>query len=160
MVIALFVPYGFFDSGGVEIHTSIIDGEDLDRFYEGLAILVASIGAAVIPFVLRSNVLLGSVLITIGTLAFFSFLPYVVDPLRGDDAVYLRPGGIIGLGGALIVVAAGVFALLAARSDVSAPVPATRSMSPMQPPQGWYPDPAGIATERYWNGAAWSNEVR
>jgi hypothetical protein len=27
-------------------------------------------------------------------------------------------------------------------------------------PEGWYPDPAGRAAGRYWNGAAWTQRVR
>lgn len=32
--------------------------------------------------------------------------------------------------------------------------------SPLQPPPGWYPDPAGSDGERYWDGVAWSQATR
>jgi len=28
------------------------------------------------------------------------------------------------------------------------------------PPEGWYPDPAGLPCERYWTGTAWSDHTR
>lgn len=34
------------------------------------------------------------------------------------------------------------------------------SQSPTQPPAGWYPDPAGGAGERFWDGQAWSQATR
>lgn len=34
------------------------------------------------------------------------------------------------------------------------------SNSPQQPPAGWYPDPAGTDSERYWDGVAWSQSTR
>lgn len=27
-------------------------------------------------------------------------------------------------------------------------------------PPGWYPDPEGRPSERYWNGSAWTSETR
>jgi hypothetical protein len=32
--------------------------------------------------------------------------------------------------------------------------------SPVNPPAGWYPDPAGGFFERFWNGAAWTDQTR
>ena len=110
--------------------------------------------------VIGTAVLRGAVLITIGTLSGLSFVPYVLRPLRGgEDDLYRRPGAIIGLVGALIVIAAGVVELFA---SATAPAAATltQPVSPLQPPPGWYPDPSGSAAERYWDGTAWSNEIR
>ncbi|NLA65257.1 MAG: DUF2510 domain-containing protein, partial [Leucobacter sp.] len=28
-----------------------------------------------------------------------------------------------------------------------------------QPPQGWYPDPTGRNTQRFWNGVIWTDHV-
>ena len=89
------------------------------------------------------------------------FFSYGLSPLRGgDDDIYLRPGGIVGLIGALLVVAAGVIAMFfeeASQSGVAASYPAQQ---PAQPPRGWYPDPSGSAAERYWDGTTWGNETR
>jgi Protein of unknown function (DUF2510) len=38
------------------------------------------------------------------------------------------------------------------------PLPATMVDSGM-PPAGWYPDPSGSQTQRYWDGHAWTAEV-
>lgn len=38
-------------------------------------------------------------------------------------------------------------------SDPIAPLPST-------PPPGWYPHPAEIGTELYWDGSAWTNRSR
>lgn len=36
-------------------------------------------------------------------------------------------------------------------------LPAAGASSPALPPPGWYPDPAGPAQQRYWDGARWSD---
>lgn len=33
------------------------------------------------------------------------------------------------------------------------------SSSPQLPPPGWYPDPTGQATHRWWSGTEWTNDV-
>ena len=161
MVTGLFVPYAYFHSGGVSEFSSIIDVDDLSYFYLGLDVLVAAVAAAAIPFLLRGSVLRGALLITIGTLSGLSFVSYVVSPLRGgDDDFYLRPGAIIGVVGALLVIAAGVVELLTRATAPVAAAPSTRPVPPLQPPPGWYPDPSGSAGQRYWDGTSWSNETR
>jgi len=32
--------------------------------------------------------------------------------------------------------------------------------TPSSPPAGWYPDPAGTSSERYWNGSSWTEQLR
>lgn len=34
------------------------------------------------------------------------------------------------------------------------------ALPPALPPAGWYPDPLGRKASRYWDGQAWSNELR
>lgn len=31
---------------------------------------------------------------------------------------------------------------------------------PAGPPEGWYPDPQGLATERWWDGRTWTNATK
>jgi hypothetical protein len=158
----LFVPYMAYDPGPSTENVQIVDFDDLSYIYVGLNVLVAALAAAVIPFVLRSYDLCGWLLITLGGLSFLSFLQYAINPVRGgEDSLFLRPGGIIGLIGALLVVAAGVVALRtwAPTRPVQTATP-YRPQAPIPPPRGWYPDPAGSATERYWDGTNWSNETR
>ena len=34
-------------------------------------------------------------------------------------------------------------------------LPSNPKTAPGRPPPGWYPDPAGSGSSRYWNGQAW-----
>jgi hypothetical protein len=34
------------------------------------------------------------------------------------------------------------------------------AVAPPGPPAGWYPDPGGAATQRWWDGSAWSDHVQ
>jgi len=49
----------------------------------------------------------------------------------------------------------------AATADpVAPPLASGRIFAPQpRPPAGWYPDPAGTSTQRYWDGAAWTDQV-
>lgn len=40
------------------------------------------------------------------------------------------------------------------------PSPTEEARPAAPPPAGWYPDPAGSADERYWDGAAWTEQTR
>lgn len=53
-------------------------------------------------------------------------------------------GGLLGLIGLIIV--------LCLKSRPTLP--------PTLPPAGWYPDPHGGKSSRYWDGRAWSNDLR
>ena len=77
---------------------------------------------------------------------------------RGNDPSwivgFLRPGrgGVIGLA----YIVAERRARKEWRSALSSPAPAPRQMTPTSPPPGWYPDPAGGPTQRYWDGSRWN----
>ena len=38
--------------------------------------------------------------------------------------------------------------------------PAVAAVAPPGPPAGWYPDPGGAATQRWWDGSAWTDHVQ
>jgi hypothetical protein len=54
-------------------------------------------------------------------------------------SVGLLLGALLGLIGLIIVAC----------------LPANPRTAPRGPPPGWYPDPAGSGSSRYWNGQAW-----
>lgn len=66
-------------------------------------------------------------------------------------------GMFLTLGGCAAVVAAGFLMLLwkQARPE-SAQAPASSGGAA----QGWYPDPSGVAADRWWNGTGWTENVR
>jgi len=42
----------------------------------------------------------------------------------------------------------------------AAALPAGASGPPPGPPPGWYPDPGGAATQRWWDGSRWTEHVQ
>jgi hypothetical protein len=62
---------------------------------------------------------------------------------------------------ALALAGQGAAAAPPAPSDpVNPPLPmAAPAPAPVMPPAGWYPDPAGGAARRFWDGAAWTDSL-
>jgi hypothetical protein len=75
---------------------------------------------------------------------------------EGFSYSYLGPGYWIANAAALVMSVGGLFALSGYTvRDGRGVAPA-----PAAPAAGWYDDPSGLAQQRYWTGAAWSEEAR
>lgn len=74
-----------------------------------------------------------------------------------------RAGVFLGLVGGVVIFAGGLIALT---QPVTAPAPLGVGYQPQHQappavaPSGWYPDPAGQARERFWDGAKWTDATR
>lgn len=86
------------------------------------------------------------------------FLPYAVEANDGAQAALflMAAGGVIAcVGGVFVLLTEFVAVPVAARASaptISAPTAA-------HIPAGWFPDPAGGASQRYWDGRAWTEHV-
>jgi hypothetical protein len=88
------------------------------------------------------------------------FIPYAVEATDGAQAGIF----LMGIAGVITCVGA-VFVLLTEFAGVPAGTPAPRpaaapAPAPAAAPPGWFPDPAGGAGQRYWDGVAWTHHVQ
>jgi len=98
-------------------------------------------------------------------------------PLVFDSYTPFRVGFWLAIAGSVVIATGATTALIGTRSRAAAPAAAaTRAAGLAAPaggaprydpqaaqpsvPAGWYPDPYGQGQERYWNGSAWSGNVR
>ena len=152
-----FVPIYEFDDFGFKLVD--FDQEPRSTLFIGLEnafVAVAATVGGVIVLASRSRVI-GGFLAGIGaqtTAVYISYLGLVA--LDGDPASTIGGGSGLGLGGGMLILAAGIAVWMlpgpAAEPD---PFEAARD----EPPAGWYPDPGGAAQFRYWTGQEWSAET-
>ena len=155
IALGVFIPYATADEGG---NLSVLD---LDQFNwtVGFAIEpLAAACAAIISLTLTrvSPGLVAMLLATVGAqtaLMYFGYILFAGSSDFQDPGV----GGFVGLAGAALVFAAGVLGLRARRSELQSGTPPADDLLPAS---GWYPDPTGEASERFWDGKAWSDETR
>jgi hypothetical protein len=149
VALAVFVPYAEFDGES----TSILDLDAFELTYgfaiEPLAVALAALSPLFLTRV--SPRLLAMLLGAIGAQTALMFLGYLLLATQeGNDP---GAGSIVGLAGALLIFTAGALGLRAHE-----PVTALEASS--LPSAGWYPDPTTAASERFWDGGAWTEETR
>lgn len=98
-------------------------------------------------------------------------------PLLSQSYTPFRVGFWLSIAGSVVIALGATLALIGTRARAVAPAAApTRGAGIAAPaagapryqpqmaqpsvPAGWYPDPYGQGQERYWNGSAWSGNVR
>jgi hypothetical protein len=151
VALAVFVPYAEYDGNS----TPILDLDAFELTYgfaiEPLAVALAALSPLVLTRV--SPRLMSMLLAAIGAQTALMYLGYLLVATQDGNDPEL--GAFIGIGGSLLIFTAGVVGL---RSSASQPgdVIATSLL----PAGGWYPDPTGTASERYWNGEVWTEHVR
>jgi hypothetical protein len=150
VAVGVFVPYAEVDGEGV----SVFDPDALEWTWafalEPLAVALASFAALVLRRV--SPRLLAMLLAAIGAQTALMYFGYLV--LSASDGYDASFGAEVGLAGALLILAAGAIGLR------GSPATETEGGTGHLPRSGWYPDPTGRATERYWDGTAWAEETR
>ena len=153
VALGVFIPYAETDGNGV----SVFDPDALEWTWafalEPLAVALASFA----PLVFRhaSPRLLAMLLAAIGAQTALMYLGYLVlSTSEGYDASF---GAEIGLAGSLLIFSAGAIGL---RRRAGAPAGQATPDTASLPPSGWYPDPTGEATERFWTGEEWAQETR
>lgn len=82
------------------------------------------------------------------------FLPNAAEATEGAHAALflMAAGGVIACVGGVFVLLT-EFAAVPGDARISAPTTAAVI------PAGWFPDPAGGARQRYWDGGAWTEHV-
>jgi hypothetical protein len=84
--------------------------------------------------------------------------------LDGDGSSDVRPGAVVGLLGGAAMLAGGIVSWVSTpTTDTETAFEPARPEAPSPPeraPAGWYPDPAGSAGSRYWDGVQWTDAVR
>jgi hypothetical protein len=123
-----------------------------------LVVLVAVIALGVISIVrpLRGvNIALAATAASLPGI----FLPYAVEATHGAAAGIFLMGiaGVIACVGAVFVLLTEFVGVPAAAAPTPVPAPAA---APASAPAGWFPDPAGGAGRRYWDGIAWTHHVQ
>jgi hypothetical protein len=166
MVAALFVPTATYGGKLLEITS----GFGLFRATVTNAVLpvVAAIVIAVLALVPSAGRRSAAAIAGLGGAVALNYLSYVVafvapeehSPLRD-----LRAGFFVGVAGGILALVAGLIGIAAPESQ-----PAQRAddqyqqraqqVQPATAPSGWYPDPSGLARERYWDGHAWTEAAR
>ena len=155
IALGVFIPYTTFadDGGG----TSVLDLDQFDVTF-GFAIepLAAACASIVSPMFTRvSPRLIAMLLAAVGAQTALMYVGYglLAATSDGQDP---GVGAFVGLAGALLVFTAGVVGLRAREPDSQPATSADDSLAP----SGWYPDPTGEASERFWNGREWAEETR
>jgi hypothetical protein len=173
VVAGTFIPYAHV--GGYSSYGIV----DFDSFrYTWMNLLVPF--AAAIVTALAATLLLhrlpriaGAVLTVLGGQTFLFFLTYVFYTITTNGSSF-RPGALIGALGGALITAVGVITFLSPETVThpavamqspsgqhpAAPPPAAAPQPIASPPAGWYTDPGSLEALRFWNGQAWTTEVR
>jgi hypothetical protein len=165
MVAAVFVP---IDKGGAKL-LDVTHGSEPFRATVSAAVpaVGAAVAIAVLALVPSAGRRAAAAIAGIGGVVGLYFLFVVLSievPVHHIPFRELRAGAFVGLAGGLAALAAGTIGALGsepAPAQTSA-VPAA-SQEPSRPelaPAGWYPDPSGQASERYWDGRSWTESAR
>ena len=158
VAVSSFVPIYEFDDFGLKLVD--FDQEPRSVLFFGLEnafVTVAATVAGIIVLASRSRVI-GGFLAGIGAQTIAVFISYVGWIALDDDSASTIGGGTgLGVGGGMLILAAGIVVWML-------PGPEAVEADPFEtarghPPAGWYPDPAGAAHSRYWTGQEWSAET-
>ena len=142
------------------------------RFPVVLTILAAAAGLLVIISFFVDRWGLSFAAAAIGFLCVGETFPQIFDsysPFRVGFWLAIAGSVVIATGATLALIGTRARAVASASAETlggglaapagGAPRYAPRAAQPAVP-AGWYPDPYGQGQERYWNGSAWSGDVR
>lgn len=162
-LISMFLPWFKFEDGSTNLWKAT------PRADIALCIIaVAVVGLAIAGMLAQLRIL--DVLLAVLSAAAFGFtLSYAIDynaDFGGWGELVSPIGPALSLAGALLAVLltpAVTSGGQAMPAPSGAPAPDDLAPPPPQavtPPAGWYTDPSGQASERYWSGSAWTGQIR